>query len=55
MNPLTIKRFRVISQTQNNEVYNVIYKYCVVELYHVISSDHVGKRYHIKMTLYNLI
>ena len=29
MDPLTIKKIRVISQTQNNEVYNVLYNYRV--------------------------
>ena len=43
MNPLTIKRISMISQTQNNEAYNLIKKYCVWKLYHVLSINHAGK------------
>ena len=44
MGPLTIKIICVISQTQNNKVYNFLYKYLVGKVYHVLSRNNVGKK-----------
>ena len=43
MYPLTIKKIRVLSQTQKNEVYNMIYKYHTGKVYHVLFNNNEEK------------
>ena len=43
VDPLNINQIHVVIQTQNNEVYNVLYNNHVGKLYHMLSINHVGK------------
>ena len=44
MGPPVVNFIRVIIQTQNNEVYNVIHRDLIGKLYHALSIKYVEKR-----------
>ena len=50
MDTLTVKNILVISQTQNSDVKNVLYKDHVGKLYYVLSRDNAGKTHHVPHT-----